>query len=122
MVSFENFVKSMTPSLLELKVTPSFCFAFKIPDDVNATNTYLVQNFIFIIKRTLFFHNLSLRLLRSLRKAHITIRPPKFPDLPTSLNDNAKSYTHSCWDRCKSSTSTDSLSLLSLEQLENRFS
>ena len=37
MVSFENFVKSMPPSLSELKVTPSFCFAFKIPDDVTAT-------------------------------------------------------------------------------------
>ena len=37
MVSFENFVKSMQPSLSELKVTPSFCFAFKIPDDVTAT-------------------------------------------------------------------------------------
>ena len=33
MVSFEKIVKSMTPSLLELKVIPSFCFAFKIPDD-----------------------------------------------------------------------------------------
>ena len=32
--------KLMTPSLLELKVTPSFCFAFKIPDDVTATNKY----------------------------------------------------------------------------------
>jgi hypothetical protein len=40
MVSFENFVKSMPPSLSELKVTPSFCFAFKIPDDVTATSTY----------------------------------------------------------------------------------
>ena len=40
MVSFENFVKSMPPSLLELKVTPSFCFAFKIPDDPTATNKY----------------------------------------------------------------------------------
>ena len=39
MVSFENFVKSMPPSLSELKVTPSFCFAFKIPDDVAASNT-----------------------------------------------------------------------------------
>ena len=38
--NFENFVKSMMPSLLELKVTPSFCFAFKIPDDVTATNKY----------------------------------------------------------------------------------
>ena len=33
MVSFEIFVKSMPPSLSELKVTPSFCFAFKIPVD-----------------------------------------------------------------------------------------
>ena len=40
MVSFENFVKSMPPSLSELKVLPSFCFAFKIPDDVAVTNTY----------------------------------------------------------------------------------
>jgi hypothetical protein len=38
MLSFENFVKSMPPSLSELKVTPSFCFAFKIPDDVAASN------------------------------------------------------------------------------------
>ena len=40
MVSFEIFVKSMTPSLLELKVTPGFCFAFIIPDDPTATSTY----------------------------------------------------------------------------------
>ena len=40
MVNFEIFVKSMTASLLELKVTPSFCFAFKIPDDVTATIIY----------------------------------------------------------------------------------
>ena len=38
MLSFENFVKSMLPSLSELKVTPSFCFAFKIPDDRAVTN------------------------------------------------------------------------------------
>ena len=38
MVSFEIFVKSMPPSLSELKVLPSFCFAFKIPDDVTVTN------------------------------------------------------------------------------------
>ena len=38
MVSFEIFVKAMPPSLSELKVTPSFCFAFKIPDDVAASN------------------------------------------------------------------------------------
>ena len=40
MVSFENFVKSMPSSLSELKVTPSFCFSFKIPDDLTATNKY----------------------------------------------------------------------------------
>ena len=41
MVSFENFVKSMPPSLSELKVIPSFCFAFKIPDDRAVTTTYV---------------------------------------------------------------------------------
>ena len=40
MASFENFVKSMPPSLSELKVSPSFCFPFKIPDDPIATNMY----------------------------------------------------------------------------------
>ena len=40
MVSFEIFVKSMPPSLSELKVLPSFCFAFKIPDDVTVTTIY----------------------------------------------------------------------------------
>ena len=40
MVSFENFIKSMPPSLSELKVTPSFCFASKIPDDPTATSKY----------------------------------------------------------------------------------
>ena len=47
MVSFENFVKSMPPSLSELKVTPSFCFPFKIPDDLTATiiqSVFFVQN------------------------------------------------------------------------------
>ena len=39
MVSFENFVKSMPPSLSELKVTPRFCFPIKIRDD--RTTTYL---------------------------------------------------------------------------------
>ena len=43
MVSFEIFVKSMPPSLSELKVLPSFCFAFKIPDDVAASNPYVHQ-------------------------------------------------------------------------------
>ena len=40
MVSFEIFVKAMPPSLSELKVLPSFCFAFKIPDDVLVTIIY----------------------------------------------------------------------------------
>jgi hypothetical protein len=40
MVSFEIFVKSMPPSLSELKVTPSFCFPFKIPDNPTATIIY----------------------------------------------------------------------------------
>ena len=41
MVSFENFVKSMPPSLSKLKVTPSLSFPFKIPDDPTATTTYI---------------------------------------------------------------------------------
>ena len=41
MVSFEIFVKAMPPSLSELKVLPSFCFAFKIPDDVTASIVYI---------------------------------------------------------------------------------
>ena len=41
MVSFEIFVKAMPPSLSELKVLPSFCFAFKIPDDRAVTNMYI---------------------------------------------------------------------------------
>ena len=49
MVSFEIFVKAMPPSLSELKVLPSFCFAFKIPDDVTATTNYHVIFFSFLI-------------------------------------------------------------------------
>ena len=41
MVSFEIFVKAMPPSLSELKVLPSFSFAFKIPDNVAASNKYM---------------------------------------------------------------------------------
>ena len=41
MVSFEKFVKSMPPSLSELKVTPSFCFPIKIRDDLTASNIEL---------------------------------------------------------------------------------
>ena len=46
MVSFEIFVKAMPPSLSELKVLPSFCFAFKIPDDVADTNTNMPIHFL----------------------------------------------------------------------------
>ena len=42
---FEIFVNSMPPSLWELKVLPSFCFAFKIADDVAASNIDIVMNF-----------------------------------------------------------------------------
>ena len=41
MVSFEIFVKAMPPSLSESKVLPSFCFAFKIPDDRAVTSMYV---------------------------------------------------------------------------------
>ena len=44
MVSFEIFVKAMPPSLSELKVLPSFCFAFKIPDDRAVTSMYVPAN------------------------------------------------------------------------------
>ena len=42
-VIFENFVKSMTSCLSKLKVTPSFCFAFKIPDNPTASNNYYLD-------------------------------------------------------------------------------
>ena len=42
MVNFEKFVNSMPPSLSELKVAPSFCFPFKIPDDPTASNVHFV--------------------------------------------------------------------------------
>jgi hypothetical protein len=45
MVSFENFVKLMMPSLSELRVTPCFCFPFKIPDNVTSTNKYKALKF-----------------------------------------------------------------------------
>ena len=57
MVSFENFVKSMPPSLSELKVTPNFCFPFKIPDDPTATIIYISWLITFI---TFLFEGLDL--------------------------------------------------------------
>ena len=56
------FVKSMPPSLSESKVTPSFCFPFKIPDDPTATSTYPVhrsQTESLIWKFTHFFTTIS---------------------------------------------------------------
>ena len=41
----------MPPSLSELKVTPSFCFPFKIPDDPTATNNYLASPFKKLVPR-----------------------------------------------------------------------
>ena len=49
MVSFEIFVKAMPPSLSELKVLPSFCFAFKIPDNVATSNNAISTNSIRIL-------------------------------------------------------------------------
>ena len=43
MVSFENFVKSLPPSLSELKVKPIFCFPIKIRDNPTASIRYLIQ-------------------------------------------------------------------------------
>ena len=43
MVSFENFVKSLPPSLSELKVKPIFCFPIKIRDDRTASNDYVLS-------------------------------------------------------------------------------
>ena len=49
MLNFANFVKSMPPSLSELKVTPSFCFAFKIPDNVTASKQHSDLNIVVIV-------------------------------------------------------------------------
>ena len=67
MVSFENFVKSMPPSLLELKVTPSFCFSFKIPDDPTATTTYLVIS--------TFFSEIHFSMVKTLTRLYLQILP-----------------------------------------------
>ena len=50
MVSFEIFVKAMPPSLSELKVLPSFCFAFKIPDNraVTSKDVHIVVPFAYL--------------------------------------------------------------------------
>ena len=41
----------MPPSLSELRVIPSFCFAFKIPDNVTATIMYIVVFFLGIVSK-----------------------------------------------------------------------
>ena len=67
MVSFEIFLKAMPPSLSELKALPSFCFAFKIPDDRAVTIIYVVRliskfNKVHSEKTTKFCENSTLRL------------------------------------------------------------
>ena len=52
-VIFENFIKSMTSCLSKLKVTFSFCFAFKIPDDPTATNIQTKLQFWALIENVL---------------------------------------------------------------------
>ena len=39
-VIFENFIKSTSSCLSELKVTPSFCFPITIRDNPTASNMY----------------------------------------------------------------------------------
>ena len=39
----EDFVKFLSPSLSELKVTPNFCFALKFRDDVTASSRQAVD-------------------------------------------------------------------------------
>ena len=54
-VIFENFVQSMTSCSSKLKVTPSFCFAFKIPDDMTASTKYCAGLIILSIDPTHFY-------------------------------------------------------------------
>ena len=63
MVSFENFVKSMQLSLSKLKVTPSFCFPFKIPDDPTATSICTPALLDFQIHNDLLFNYLQIVLV-----------------------------------------------------------
>ena len=73
MVSFEIFVKAIPPSLSELKVLPSFCFAFKIPDDVAVTtiyfNKYAFSEYLsgqnWLSKMTYYYHFLSIIIMYS---------------------------------------------------------
>ena len=67
MVSFEIFVKAMPPSLSELKVLPSFCFAFKIPDDVAASNVSSFKKFhiAFTILSKLFVNSFKIEFLEA---------------------------------------------------------
>ena len=59
MVSFEIFVKAMPPSLSELKVLASFCFAFKIPDDVTASSKYMPWELLILFVRSWFQKSLK---------------------------------------------------------------
>ena len=62
----------MPPSLSELKLTPSFCFAFKIPDNVTATSMYIFELVFTLISFQAYLQCLSifrlLEIVASLRK------------------------------------------------------
>ena len=94
MVSFEMFVKAMPPSLSELKVLPSFCFAFKISDDVTASSTQHVLQMLRASEKDLPVHNSFLnsisfrQFFRHVREKSIALN---LATLPTYLLD---------WSRC----------------------
>ena len=72
MVSFEIFVKAMPPSLLELKVLPSFCFAFKIPDDVAASKVHV--HYLGSLKGHIIFQKIHVRLQPGIRLHGILVK------------------------------------------------
>ena len=60
-VIFKNLVKSM----MKLKVTPSFCFAFKIPDNVTASKIYIFFLLQFLVAEAFLFDNMIYVLILS---------------------------------------------------------
>ena len=77
MVSFDNFVKSMPPSLSEAKVTPSFCFPFKIPDNPTATNIYFQMKRLQYLQETTFAVEMGCGILKwtkRLLKTHLNAK------------------------------------------------
>ena len=80
--NFENFLKSMTSCLFELKVTPSFCFAFKIPDNVTATIRYNSEA-LHIVNFENFLKSMT-SCLSELKVTPSFCFPFKIPDDPTA--------------------------------------